>query len=163
MKYEITKETILKYNMKKEFPEMFELVVGRWYKNTYYDWLMNYQGKGDVCYGFNSQKLFSNDYLMQDSIEWREATAQEIFEALKNEALKRFEIGNFIESAHDNTRLKIIKRFNFKFFIDHNNLVSDFGSKDDNSVCLFYNGKWATVIPTMTKKEAEEKLGVKII
>src|SRR3990172_12020314 len=100
------KERILKLD-----PDFFKvkLEVGKWYKiqNNYRNWLMNYQENRAKCYGFNSLDKYSNDYLMLECSPWVEATEQEVFEALKNEAIKRgFKVGAFFKSIdYDTTEI----------------------------------------------------------
>jgi len=66
--FEITKETILKYNMKDEFPSIFDVKLedGKWYKycGCGVEWLMCYAGNENNNYGFNTKRLFSNGYVM---------------------------------------------------------------------------------------------------
>jgi len=95
----------------------------------------------------------------------RKATEQEVFEALKNEAVKRYKVGD-----------NLINMFGF-FKGSGNNMIfsgSDFCIDSDGSFCakstncywlriMDKKGKWAEIIPTLTKKEAEEKLNCKII
>jgi len=89
----ITKEFI-KANADKTFKEVFsevfktELIVGNWYwfKKT----LFNYQLGSDV-YGFNDNGSWCNVKSWSYPKEYgydKEATNEEVFEALKNEALK---------------------------------------------------------------------------
>lgn len=166
-KYEITKEQILELEngfrlpkLKQWFPDAFktELEVGKWYKKdtNLCDWLMNYQGEGSVSYGFNTSKNYSDDYIMVESIRWIEATGQEVKTALVNEAVKRgFKKNNTFKSL-DN---KYCTLEGTSFLFKKNTLYAS----DVFKHIIFQNGKWAEIIPTLTKKEAEEKLGVKII
>lgn len=104
-KYTITKEQILEmaswanlYNLGQIiewFPEAFkkELEVGVWY--MYGRSLLNYQGLNNrdliQAYGF----LWDKSWMKTSNFgcnfkEWREATDEEVKEALKNEVIKRF-------------------------------------------------------------------------
>lgn len=163
-KYKITKETILKYKMKDEFPEMFdiEFKISTWYvkKNRMCDWIMNYQGSGNVCFGFNSTKKYSNEYVMSNNAYWREATNQEIETALINEAKKRgFKEGVYYKSVgnfSNNNKAMIAK--DLKYTGELPVLT------DGNGGVIFNNGIWATIIEIkpMTQSEIETELGYKI-
>ena len=101
--YTITKEQILEiagwanlYNLGQViewFPDAFkkEMEVGKWYKNhnTKIDFLLNYQGQKDeqINYGFWRGKWGE---FYTDSLNYIEATDEEVEEALKNEVIKRF-------------------------------------------------------------------------
>jgi len=89
----------------------------------------------------------------------RKATEQEVFEALKNEAVKRgFGKKNvyFIDCLSRN----FISTGKFSFY---NSKVENNGITNGANGWIFRDGIWATIIPTLTKKEAEEKLNCKII
>lgn len=163
MKYEINKETILKYNMKDEFPEMFELQVGKWYKRidfgstlVFCEELTEYGFKG---YGFDQDADWICDYTAEScNSRTEEATEQEVFEALKNEATNRgYRNGNY--RCLDSPSLIVN---NCKDIYHMYNEYIWFGTMEQCN-CIFKDGKWAEIIPTITKKEAEEKFGVKII
>lgn len=175
-KFEITKEQILELSkdahpsvlgqLKEWFPEVFETVleVGKWYKNK--ELLVkikcidkNYTFIRYHCYGFNCRgyENFSFDLGENQITDLKEATTEEKAEALKNEAVKRYKVGDYVESVRSGSVWKI-------------------GSKDVcNSVCRNYfqinnvcvfdfdSGKWAEIIPTKTIKEAEELLNCKIV
>ena len=178
MKFEITKEQILEFiewgnskdqeKLKQWFPEAFEtkLEVGRWYKNkdtesiicceSYYLCLT----EGLICKGYGVD-MFSDwvtDYKICDCIP---ATDSEVEAALINEAKKR----GFKEGVYaNNTNICEIggkwevKANNFELL--NNGLLV---TKDNRSVVLSKEGKWAEIIPTMTRQEAEGKLGCKIV
>ena len=93
-----------------------------------------------------------------------EATNEEVFEALKNEAVRR----GFVEGARITPMFSngkdyypdeniINKPLNFK--LKGNILVVDGGV---DGYRIFVNGKWATIIQTITKSEAEKLLNKKI-
>lgn len=165
MEYKINKETILKYNMKDEFPEVFEveLKVGEWYKNDIGS-LINYQSIDYgyiVGYGFSRFKEWTNNYIMCG--EYTEATQQEVEESLICEAIKRYKVGDYIKDMDG-------------FYLGDCNMIFDnksFVIDSDGSFCvkstnsywmpLMKSGKWAEIIPTITKQEAEDKLGCKIV
>ena len=168
--FEITKETIIKYKMKDEFPEVFKkkLEVGKWYKKQNKGWrlfLFCFSGNygNESSYGFNVLGEWSEKLGVHKSDEYAEATEQEVFEALKNEAVKRgFVEGNyFIEPdncvAYSNQK-RLIKG-SIKAYMSDNSMLSMSGSDS----LIYKNGKWATIASTKTKEEAEKLLGVKII
>ena len=173
MKYEITKEQILSLYMgggnegkfKEWFPEAFETVleIGRWYFQTDSKALVNYQG-GSSGYGFLAPDMeyieeYHNWSFKTHRHEWREATESEIFEALKNEAVNREYIGNYvtlIAGAIGEQSDKIIKGFR----MIGDNLV---GYNHNVYTTLFSKGKWAEIIPTIKKEEAEKLLDKKIV
>jgi len=155
--FTITKETILKYEMKDEFPSVFkkELVVGKWYK--YNGALCNYQGKQNRilrAYGIWNYKWNDISNCGSSIDEWTEATDQEVFEALKNESVKRYNDGEYVKRFNSSSLLRVDSEF--KSELKDNDLWYGGG-------IVFRKGIWATIIPTITKKEAEEILGKKII
>lgn len=185
-KFEITKEQIeylcnradcSKSKLKEWFPEVFpaELIIGKWYKgNIGFESLICVQ-KVEKCisynkihyYGFSSGTYREKDYIAHTRHEESlvEATTEEVTEALKNEALKRYKAGDLLKNfeGYYNGRL--------------NNMIfkgKDFCVDSDESFCarstnnywiklMDKNGIWATVIPTKTIKEAEELLNCKIV
>lgn len=181
-KYKITKEQVLELadlgyenKLKKWFPEVFEakLEVGRWYKGTYLDdkndllfisnldEKMNLKGFGVSYVGnwFDCRKETLHYGNIEESNDWTLATDTEVLEALTNEAVKRgFGKKNvyFIDCLSRN----FISTGKFSF---HNGKVENNGITNGANGWIFRDGKWAEIIPTLTKKEAEEKLNCKII
>jgi len=166
--FTITKETIMKYEMKDEFPSVFkkEFEVGKWYYQTDSKALINYQG-GSKGYGFEHNKTW-NDLIgcwsfESHAHEWIEATEQEVFEALKNEAVKR----GFKEVVYvNNSNIYDSKFKNYcmeKGIIKYSNKELILYISKSEHYCFFRDGVWAEIIPTLTKKEAEEKLNCKIV
>ena len=140
--FEITKETIIKYQMKDEFPEVFKvkLEVGKWYK-TKSNCLFNLNEITDnfyLGYGFTKSMTYYSDFKEYIRTELKEATEQEVFEALKNEAVKRG-----------------FKRIGC-FYIKSNKLFSNASYQGGD--ILFNNGIWSK-----TKEEAEKLLNCKIV
>jgi len=82
-----------------------------------------------------------------------------VFEALKNEAVKRgFKEGVYIKTTHGN-----IKKISG---VLKNGVLSElvsFNDPDRFNGSIFRNGNWAEIIPTIAKEEAEKQLGIKII
>ena len=165
-KFEITQEQIIELSkvslnakdvFKKWFPDAFktELEVGKWYKFKETDNLIYIISKTQY-YGF-----VNNDWTIHKSetIDYEgaiEATPQEVETALIAEAKKRELWGN----------KNIICAY-------HNNSKQDTGScfvcKKDGTLlwgengAIFNDGKWASVIETITKDEAEKLLNKKIV
>lgn len=79
-----------------------------------------------------------------------------MFEALKNEAVKRgFKEGVYIQFKDIKT-IVLLKNNEYNYY------------EEDNSLCVggyevFLNGVWHEIIQTITKEEAEKQLGRKII
>ena len=143
--FEITKETIIKYKMKDEFPEVFEvkLEVGKWYKRPHGKALFFIVGDPKITpfevYGFDMEGNWMNLEKARTFPDFEiEATEQEVFEALKNEAVKRG-----------------FKRIGC-FYIKSNKLFSNASWQGGD--ILFNNGIWSK-----TKEEAEKLLNCKII
>lgn len=159
--FEITKETIIKYKMKDEFPEVFKvkLEVGKWYKNDQNSifFTCNVNNKKPYGYGITAGKVFVED---DNFAAWsvsgiKLATEQEVLEALKNEAVKRgFVDGSYIKLEDYEGFCR--KNEDSKYFTEHN--CFDFLGRT-----VFDNGKWATILKTKTKEEAEKLLNCKII
>lgn len=155
--FEITKETIIKYKMKDEFPEVFKvkLEVGKWYK--FLGNLCVHSG-GTKTYGFWNEEFRNNisfgpfDFEDNDIVK---ATEQEVFEALKNEAVRRGFVGKDIYIKIGDRQYCLESEIG-KFQLA-SNLFFYQGAK------IFKNGTWAEIIPTKTKEEAEKLLNCKII
>lgn len=160
--FEITKETIIKYKMKDEFPEVFyvKLEVGKWYRkpNTPFIYhILEIKDKNNIkAYGFDSKGEYSNT----NKFDWgtpedsTKATEQEVFEVLKNEAVKRYNDGGYVKRFNSSLLLKVDSEF--KSELKDGDLWYGGG-------VVFREGKWATIIPTKTKEEAEKLLNCKII
>ena len=171
--FEITKETILKYKMKDEFPEVFKvkLEVGKWYKRPHGKALFFIVGDPKITpfevYGFDMEGNWMNLEKARTFPDYEiEATEQEVFEALKNEAVRRRfgQIGIYFNSLDNDKCISDIEGFDFWNLEERD---SD-ENKYNIAVCkyggvIFRQGIWAEIIPTLTKKEAEEKLNCKIV
>ena len=172
MEYKINKETILKYQMKDEFPEVFEvkIEVNNWYISTETGnktlaFVKELLKNDFIGYGFDA---FGDYYNLEgnwtsDLALWRKATPQEVEEALICEAKKR----GFKNGSYKCLSLpKYTHKVKGVYFFDKENsrlLIGDTGNYNGNNNVVFYNGKWAEIIPTITKQQAEEKLKCKII
>lgn len=172
-KFEITKETVIKYQMKEEFPEVFEvkLEIGKWYIVTNIkSGSLGFEGIGqytkekpqsgllETDLGFNFRDVRGRIWRTNGDI--RLATPEEVTEALKNEAVMRYKVGDIIEDLRN------------YYKGEYNNMI--FGSVDFRleKNGAFYvrstnkywtkimnsSGQWATVIKTKTIQQAEELL-----
>ena len=170
--FEITKETIIKYKMKDEFPEVFKvkLEVGKWYK-TKSNCLFNLNEITDnfyLGYGFTESMTYYNYFKEYIRTELKEATEKEVFEALKNEAVKRgFKEGVCVQDVYNGKTEKCTTSISSNNF-DYEKIGAGINSgkmalRDSDGSIIFFNGKWAKIIPTKTKEEAEKLLNCKII
>lgn len=157
-KFEITKETVIKYQMKEEFPEVFEvkLEVGKWYKSTTsksFVFVKKILGDEVFGYGFDYTGKYHNDNIgWTISIEeFRKATPEEVTEALKKEAVSLgLVVGNYALFGE----IKEARRISEEIVWNerHNCLCSG------QNVLMNSSGQWATVIQTKTIQQAEELL-----
>jgi hypothetical protein len=165
--YTITKEQILELEngftlpkLKQWFPDVFEvkLEAGKWYWRDEDELAVYNNGKS--TYGF-LKGFFICDMLFSFGIG-RKATEQEVFKALKNEAVKRgFVEGVYIKKSGINKDFNHLnKPISGKFYLNKIDFTLD---SDNGFGYIFKNGKWAEIIPTITKKEAEDKLNCKIV
>lgn len=181
MKYEITKDQIveiyeycsnseLKNTIKAGwFPEAFKTVLeaGKWYfverpEEEFGDKqsaLIFYENKNDL-YGFDHEGTWINHYgnPKNDKYTFTEVNKSEVFEALKNEAVKRGFVGNQFINIYD------LGFLNDDLIIGGNlewdGTYLNFGSK---GTAIFHNGVWGSVVHSITKEEAEKLLNKKII
>ena len=158
--------------IKEWFPEVFEtkLEVGRWYKypkQGYADIMFCFQGVYSInntskAYGFTRDKNW-HEILGVDEFEIKEyieATDSEVLEALKNEAIKRgFEENNYrclvLPSLTHNVKMN--------YFYNSSENTLRVGEITGFQNVIFDNGKWAEIIKTYTKEEAEKLLNSKIL
>jgi len=85
------------------------------------------------------------------------ATEQEVFEALKKEAKRiGYKVGDYVDKIHAISNEMIQGEYP-DFVLGVNNVLWYGG------VVIFNNGIYASITPTITKEEAEEQLGRKII
>lgn len=168
-KFEITKEQILTIEadginyMKQWFPEVFETVleVGKWYNiNTGQSkYLLLYSGDDTESFSGFMEGKWSNDWLCSKDRNQKyaiKATTEEVKEALKKEALKKYKIGDYVYIDERKTEIRQIDFNEFKYYPNNNEFYV--GCDELRMFKAFDNGIWASVIPTKTKKEAEELL-----
>jgi hypothetical protein len=147
--------------IKDNFPKLFEateLEVGKWYYNDYNQLWFVTKIK-DYCaygYGFKSCGEWACESKKYNySLDLKPATDEEVEQALIKEAKKRgFKKGVVAESVYDKHYSGIIDG---EFSVQDGQLWCD-ALDNCYSIQLFKDGKWATPINTITKKEAEEKL-----
>lgn len=173
MKFEITKEQILsayesKENLRELFPDAFKITSG-WYNDSEYpQWLLFFNMEKGVYYGFNHHGEWCEGDVSREIIHETEskATEEEVFEALKKEAIKR---GFGKKGIHfkDVNGDNCVSDIEIDFWNKDNKHCSE-DNKFNISVCksggvIYRKGKWATIIETITKKQAEKLLDKKII
>lgn len=171
--FKITKEQILevtswgdttdKKNIKKWFPEAFktELEVGKWYwageiakrEKTHL-----YCHQGYISYGFDWAKNYINDLCTSGSSEIIEATEEEVKTALTEEAKRR----GFIQGV----KVKCAKYPDFDAY-DFKEITFDNVNQLGNATLnyIFYNGKWAEIIPQeveLTLEQIADKFNIDV-
>jgi len=162
-KFEITREQILTiYNatsvnnqdeLKRWFPDAFkkELEIGKCAKSKERSnclvFITEFTKYGFNGYGFDNENKFcnlKNDEWTSVLSLWRLATEQEVKTSLINEAKKRGLIdGNYIKST--NGERGLVNDGNWIYDENVNKLYYA-------GFILFDNGKWATIIETITKE-----------
>lgn len=182
--YTISKESVLalaatsqtaRLILTENFPDAFkkEMEVGRWYKGTKRNFLLNYQGDNMENYGFWEDKGFRNNLYFGSywSNECIEATPKEVETALIAEAKKRgFVEGAKFKSFERGNLVRTIGKFQhygiFDYSDRYNSLnVSTIKSEWENynsNQRIFDNGKWASIIHEEIKEITMDK-AVKIL
>jgi len=148
--------------LKEAFPEAFETVleVGKWYKYINTETLVFVEDvKKQKGYGFydGNYEYSHNNWAFHLTDIWIPATPQEIQDALEKEAVRRGYMDSAIVKPLWETPL-------YSWNIQENQVR--FEEKSNAfyfGCCIFKDGIWAQIIPTITKQEAEERLGMKII
>ena len=151
--------------IEKEFPKLFikdELEVGKWYQNTY-GGIAFFQGKEVETYGLNSKGSWHlNNGWFQEVDNEVLATEEEVFEALKKEAIKRgFKKGATVDFGNGYVRNLETNNFYLESELDGYYLC--LRDTQDGGDIVFRKGKWGEVVETITKEEAEKQLGKTII
>lgn len=138
-----------------------ELEVDNWYKTAEENTLLNYQGKGQsshiLGYGFcsgNWIEIGSESYKTWNSnILWTLATEQEVFEALKNEAVKRNYPNSYIKIMPHITETageKSKRRLGDEFELEDDVCLKCVGN---GGYTVFHEGKWAEIIEEVKQPE----------
>jgi len=184
--YKITKETIVKYQMKDEFPECFkkELIVGRWYKwnEEGFDIKLRItevdkDNKTISGYGFRNDEYIENGiwYKGQRNFndacsELNEMTPKEVEGALSGEAKKRgFVEGIFVNCLYDKVPYKLSGNPTcYKNKVYHvDSYYQIWMSVNSGKNAMIYNeGIWSQILPNkkkMTISEIEEKYNIEVV
>jgi hypothetical protein len=102
------------------------------------------------------------DHFDDDFIE-RKATPKEVEEHLIEEAKNRgFVNGAMFISVKTDVTTNSTHKISSGPYFEKRHTNGDYVLYDSRGY-VFANGQWAEIIPTMTKEEAEEKLGCKIV
>jgi len=161
------------------YPEAFkkdkvELEDGKWYVGYHYAdrFLVNLDltdelETHDKGYGFNKFG-WVKEFTFLKTFDWgfELATPEEVTEALTKEAVKRYKVGDFIKCP-------VYESCNYIGTI-HGDIYWADGSKvpavrcintnrPNENFSLFFEGKWAEIIPTISKEDAEKEIGKKIL
>jgi len=161
--------------LKEKFPEVFksELEVNRWYKaDSGGLWFIEklLDNGSEISYGFGSTGNFYESSKRCKSLNYTLATESEVKEALINEAKKRgFKEGVSIDNSNLNYNDcgvgNIISK-NVGFYYQKDNTLWIKSTSDYSANrCIFKNGTWATILPTVTELTLEQiadKFGVDV-
>lgn len=138
------------------FPKKMELEVGKWYRYEGLEWL-GFIGK-DFYYGFNRGNWFYEKSFCYGFPEasYIPAPEQEVFEALRNEAVKRgFKVGVRTKCLSTNNNESTLSG-NMRLIIDDDLCRILVDSNDTCGwTCIFRNGEWAEIISTPIPKEIQ--------
>lgn len=151
-----------KQRIEKELPELFEseFKVG--------DWVVFIDGDApQIIIGFDKYNDYRTQRINGSKTVWfkydaeRKATKEEIERHLIEEAERRgFKKGVLFHAIREDTLKKSVLPYKY------DPLDLKYWHKED-VLCaggnLYVKGQWAEIIPTMTKEEAEKKLGYKIV
>jgi hypothetical protein len=149
--------------IEKEFPKLFKkdaLVVGEWY--NYNSCLLNYQGINKENY-FKGYGIIHNKWsdsegssLGNSASEWIPVTDKEVEKALTKEAKKRgFKKGVFISNEY--------MGYVWNGICFSNEIAFKYGTMCIDNIIIYEKGKWATIVETITKEQAEKELGKTIL
>lgn len=145
--FTITKDTVLKYEMKEEFPQLFALESGRWLKNSNYPlWMVYIVGDGSY-FGFNIDGDWFNSYssdsgavICENILNSKDnsyATIEEVRIKLTNEAEKR----GFVKGV----KFKSTQNAPFEFTYEYSWFAGDITDMMWNFTggTVFNKGVWA--------------------
>lgn len=148
--------------VKQWFPEVFETVleVGKWYvmpgHEKFIGCITEVKKDRFLYFGFNTggRWAYKDYYEIKETLT--EATEAEVFEALKNEAIKRgYKAEDYVLGLDAGGKVEKVSKCGFYFDLK---IGLNLGN-----VKIFNNGIWAEIIPTKTKAEAEKELNCKIV
>lgn len=160
----------IKDKLKELFPDVLktELVTGKWYK-------MSENGKFMFCFNgkFGNMTQFGFDCIgrwsdrelgVHETDNYKETTEQEVTEALIKEVFKRY-TGKYVKPLNEDImsgydKKGIILKFENIHLDSDNRLWCTAGKWQ---CIIFNNGKWAEILETITKEEAEKQLNKKIV
>jgi len=131
-----------------------KLEAGKWYKHKYFKNTIIHK-VDNLGYGLWNG-VWDNNWLIKSVSNWTLATEKEVETALINEAKRRgLKQVNF-KCLIDGIVWEFDSEQGFKYNQDTNNMYID-------AAVAFDNGKWAEIIQTITKAEAEKLLNKIII
>jgi hypothetical protein len=144
--------------MKENYPEVFEekkteLVAGKWYVYPPEPKFITYVKETGIRFGTGTTgNWFNNSDTVKDTRGYREATDQEVTEALTKEAVKRGFGENVYVKDCGNTH-----NGEFHYHANYNYLYC-------GGYAVFVDGEWVTIIEQkpMTQEQIEKELGYKI-
>ena len=153
---------LYKSRIEKEFPKLFKedaLVVGKWYKSK----IAVFRVTSLVplkSYGVYSGK-WGNEFYTDVTTKYRPVTDKEVEEALIKEAKN---IG------YKNVKINNLESIGNVLLNHHSCISSDcyYYNVSENALwfmgrLIFWNGKWAEIVETITKEQAEKELGKTIL
>ena len=162
---------LYKSRIEKEFPKLFKedaLVVGKWYKSKIAVFRVTSLAPLK-SYGVYSGK-WGNEFYTDVTTKYRPVTDKEVEEALIKEAKKRgFKEGVNFNVTKDLWNTSVGGREGFNTVIDKNTYNYSAHSNSfkinciDGCMSIFTKGKWATIVETITKEQAEKELGKTIL
>lgn len=147
-KFKITEEQIKEnkdLTLKEYFKEVFEtkLEVGKWYKSkksialVFVNKLQEF--RGIIGYGITGGGAWTDEWFNEPENEFNKATEEEVFNALKKEAEKRYKLGQTVRCLKDG-EIETINQIDYDFYFDYSRLWINEDCK------IFDNGKWAEII-----------------
>ena len=151
-----------KENIEKEFPKLFkeDKTPYGWYFASDSKVFLYYFDGNTITYGFNWEGKF-RDNLMVSGKHGTPATDKEVEEALIKEAKKRGYRKNAVIITSKTGVKRTLNSNHFKMI--GNNLVCLSSKESYIYSSVFTNGKWAEIVETITKEQAEKELGKTIL
>jgi hypothetical protein len=147
--------------IEKEFPKLFkkdDLVVGNWVKTNKGSIFCIEKITGNTLYGFGigySTKIWDKNYFASKSVCLL-ATDKEVEQVLIKEAKKRgFKKGVFIINEY--------MGYVWNGICGSNEIAFKHGTMCIDNIIIYEKGKWATIVETITKEQAEKELGKTIL
>jgi hypothetical protein len=146
-----------KEKIEQEFPKLFKSIkkANGWYKDEENEWCMFFEN-GIIKYGLDVNSDWRDNLCTKYTlrVDDYKATYKEVEEALIKEAKKRgFKEGVSFLSISDGVK----KQGSYFGYYSTNNQICLGGGT------IFKDGQWATIVETITKKQAEKELGKTIL